>query len=94
MFQDNLISEVNSTKAKTHIHRNIYLDYQYTKGKQPLKISINLCNQPKKALKSDAISQNEGQDQSKTNIQVEQQIETKYKKVGKKKKAYKKKRRY
>ncbi len=38
---DNLIRAANKAKAKAKIQGSIYLNQQYRKGKQPLKMSLN-----------------------------------------------------
>ncbi len=63
---DDLIKAVNKAQARAKIQRSIYLDQQYSKGKQSLKISLNSQDdQPKKTQqKSGAASQSQVQDKA------------------------------
>lgn len=58
MLRNNLITTANKAKAKIKIHENTHIDQESLMKKRPLKISINSCNQPNKAQKSGAVSQN------------------------------------
>lgn len=49
---DKLIITANKTEVEIMIFENIYLDQWYLKGKFHLNMSINFCNQPRKAQNS------------------------------------------
>ena len=52
MYWDDLIRVANKAEARAKVQKNTHLDQHCPKGKQPLKISINSCDNQDKNTKA------------------------------------------